>query len=497
MGIVKRQSFLNLISGYIGVFFAAINGLILFPWAFPESPEEMGLIRWVISASLLLGAISHLGWPQTIVTYFPRVNPLMHSKIIHKGLLASGICLLTLLFVAFVIGDPLINFLMKGHFDSSFWFIFPLAGTYVIFEMYSSQLIHNQDVVLPYWLKDTGRKLLLTILLIAFGLDIVSNLEIFLILLMLGYAFYALLIFTVAKKIKYSSINLTSVWPKKEMFSYSIVMLMTVGAQMCFGQLDILMIGSFLGLKEVAQYSIAFSFGIVVAMPMKAMNASLRPIISKNVAEENWKDLRHIGMRSLNAQWIISSFLFLVVLSLSPWIFNLLPESYQGGQSALFWVAAAQLVNVSTGPSGLVLVASKKFRWELYANLVLILFAITAGAYYIPSGGLKGAAQIFFGAVVLYNLVKFLALYRLTGDFWLGMNFFKSFAWFALPAVLHFLFWDLFFVLDYKILIFDKLLYSLVEILLILIWTLIGVYILNLSQDLKKLINRILNWTRK
>jgi len=314
---------------------------------------------------------------------------------------------------------------------------------------------------------------------------------------MLGYAFYALLIFTVAKKIKYSSINLTSVWPKKEMFSYSIVMLMTVGAQMCFGQLDILMIGSFLGLKEVAQYSIAFSFGIVVAMPMKAMNASLRPIISKNVAEENWKDLRHIGMRSLNAQWIISSFLFLVVLSLSPWIFNLLPESYQGGQSALFWVAAAQLVNVSTGPSGLVLVASKKFRWELYANLVLILFAIIAGAYYIPSGGLKGAAQIFFGAVVLYNLVKFLALYRLTGDFWLGMNFFKSFAWFALPAVLHFLFWDLFFVLDYKILIFDKLLYSLVEILLILIWTLIGVYILNLSQDLKKLINRILNWTRK
>ena len=171
MGIVKRQSLLNLISGYIGVFFAAINGLILFPWAFPESPEEMGLVRWVISASLLLGAISHLGWPQTIVTYFPRVNPSIHSSIINKGLLASGICLFTLLLVALIIGDPLIDFLMKDHFDSSFWFIFPFAGTYVIFEMYSSQLIHNQNVVLPYWLKDSGRKLLLTILLIAYGLD--------------------------------------------------------------------------------------------------------------------------------------------------------------------------------------------------------------------------------------------------------------------------------------------------------------------------------------
>ena len=96
--------------------------------------------------------------------------------------------------------------------------------------------------------------------MIAYGLDIISNLEIFLNLLMLGYAFYALLIFAVAKKIKYLSLDQTILWPKKEMFSYSIVMLMTVGAQMCFGQLDILMIGSFLGLKEVAQYSISFSF---------------------------------------------------------------------------------------------------------------------------------------------------------------------------------------------------------------------------------------------
>jgi O-antigen/teichoic acid export membrane protein len=499
VGIVKRQSLLNLISGYIGVFFAAINGLILFPWAFPESPEEMGLVRWVISASLLLGAISHLGWPQTIVTYFPRVNPSIHSRIINKGLLASGICLFTLLLVALIIGDPLIDFFMKDHFGSSFWFIFPFAGTYVIFEMYSSQLIHNQNVVLPYWLKDTGRKLLLTILLIAYGLDIISNLEIFLNLLMLGYAFYALLIFTVAKKIKYLSLDQTIVWPKKEMFNYSIVMLMTVGAQMCLGQLDILMIGSFLGLKEVAQYSIAFSFGIVVAMPMKAMNASLRPIISKNVAEENWENLRNIGMRSLNAQWIISSLLFLVVLSVSPWIFNLLPESYQGGQSVLFWVAAAQLVNVSTGPSGLVLVASKKYRWELYANLILILFALIAGALYIPSGGLKGAAQIFFGAVVLYNIVKLVALYWLTGDFWLGMKFFKSFFWFAFPTVLHFLFWDLFFTIDlnHAILILKAPLYSFIEIFLILTWTLVGLYILNLSPDLKKSINRILNIKRK
>ena len=500
MGIVKRQSIWNLASGYLGVFFGAMNGLILFPWAFPENPEEMGLVRWVISASLLLGAVCHLGWPQTIVTYFPRVNSALHARIINTGLLASSICLLILFLVALSLGDSLIIFFMKDYFDPSFWLVFPFAAVYVVFELYSSQLIHDQQVILPYWLKDTGRKLLLTILLMAFGLGVISSLDIFLYLLMLGYGCYALFIFVNAKKIKISIPEASMAWPKSEMFGYSLVMLLTVSAQMSFGQLDILMIGSFLGLAEVAQYSIAFSFGIVVAMPMKAMNASLRPIISKYVAQENWVELRHIGLRSLSTQWVVSSFLFLIILSVSPWVFNILPAVYQGGEPALFWVAAAQLVNVSTGPSGLVLVASKKFKWELYANLVLILFALTAGTFYIPNKGLEGAAQIFFTAIVLYNLVKLIALYNLTGDFWLGIKFFKSFIWLVTGVFFHFMFWDLLFFINIDYLFtnsVDGLFYSIIEILVFLIWTLFGVYILNLSPDLKFSINRILNWNKK
>ena len=500
MGIVKRQSIWNLASGYLGVFFGAMNGLILFPWAFPQNPEEMGLVRWVISASLLIGAVSHLGWPQTIVTYFPRVSSALHTRIINTGLLASSICLLILFLVAISLGDSLIIFFMKDYFDPSFWLVFPFAGIYIVFELYSSQLIHNQQVVFPYWLKDIGKKLLLTILLMAFGFGIISSIDTFLFLLMLGYSCYALFVFIAAKKIKISILEANKVWPKREMFRYSLVMLLTVSAQMSFGQLDILMIGSFLGLAAVAQYSIAFSFGIVVAMPMKAMNASLRPIISKYVAEGNWEELRHIGMRSLSTQWVVSSFLFLVILSVSPWIFNILPEAYQGGQSALFWVAAAQLVNVSTGPSGLILVASKNFKWELYANLVLILFALTAGATYIPTKGVEGAAIIFFTAIVLYNLVKLVALYRLTGDLWLGIKFLKSFTWLVFGVIFHFMFWDLLFFVNIDQLFMNAIngsFYSIIEILVFLIWTFFGLYILNLSPDLKSSLNRILNWNKK
>ncbi|CAI8339803.1 MAG: Uncharacterised protein [Owenweeksia sp. TMED14] len=506
MGIVKRQSMWNLISGYLGVFFGAINGLFLFPWAFPNSPEEMGLVRWVISASLILGAFSHLGWPQAVVTFFPRINSALHSKILNQGLLASGICLFIFLLISMFTRDSLISFFLKGSSNSSFWFVFPFAATYIIFELYSSQLIHNQKVILSYWLKDTGRKLLLTLLLIGFGLGIISNLNTFLYLLLLGYAFYALIVFIAVKNIKITVKDFSTTWPQNEMIRYSLVMVLTAGAQMSFGQLDILMVGSFLGLAAVAQYSIAFSFGIVVAMPMKAMNASLRPIISKYVADENWSELRTLGMRSLSNQWVVSSFLFFIVLSVSPWIFEILPEVYQGGQSALIWVAAAQLVNVSTGPSGLVLVASKKFRWELYANLTLILFALIVGSIYIPSLGVEGAAKTFFSAVVIYNLVKLIALYKLTGDLWLGTKFLKALVWLVLGVIAHFLFWNLIFLLKSKHMVlilepsFQQLFYlivSFVEILIFFVWTLLGLYILNLASDLRSSLNQILNNNKK
>jgi len=100
----------------------------------------------------------------------------------------------------------------------------------------------------------------------------------------------------------------------------------------------------------------------------------------------------------------------------------------------------------------------------------------------------------------LYNLVKLIALYRLTGDFWLGIKFFKSFIWLVTGVLFHFMFWDLLFFLSIDHLFtnsIDAFLYSIIEILVFLIWTLFGVYILNLSPDLKSSLNRILNWNKK
>ena len=505
MGIVQRQSAWNLFSGYLGVLLGALNALILFPLAFPN-PDNMGGVRWLISASLLLGAVAHLGWPQTMVTFLPKIPRGLHAKVLRYGLLLSAVVLAVLaLGIYHPVGKTWLVQLSGGVEREELAFLLPMAVAYVGFELFAALLIHAQQVILPYWLKDAGRKGWLTLLLLVRISGFLREQTPFLLALLLGYMLQALWIWYRSQKLPASDATPEQVtWPRKAMLNYSGIMLLTVAAQMAFGQLDILMVGAWLGLTAVAHYSIAFNFGIVVSMPMKAMNASLRPIIAKLVAAESWNEVRELGERSLQSQWLASGWIFLVALSISPWAFTLLPANYQGGLDAVLWIAAAQVVNVSTGPSGLVLVASKSFRWELYANAVLIVFALVLGQWWIPKNGVTGAAQVVFMAVVIYNAVKLWALYRLTGHAWLGVGFVKSLIWLLAALLLHYAFWggikgatmDFFGMSTSRtnistLPLVDKLLYPGMEVIVHTTWMLVGMRYFGLAPDLRTFLKKL------
>ncbi len=510
MGIVQRQSAWNLVSGYLGVLLGALNALILFPLAFPN-PENMGGVRWLISASLLLGAVAHLGWPQTMVTFLPKIPRSLHVRTLRFGLLLSA-CVLALLAWAIFhpAGKSLLVQLSGGVEREELAFLLPMAVAYASFELFAALLIHAQQVILPYWLKDAGRKGWLTLLLLIRISGFLLEQTPFLLALLVGYILQALWIWYRSHQLpKAPSAEAVPGWPRRAMLQYSSTMLLTVAAQMAFGQLDILMVGAWLGLTAVAHYSIAFNFGIVVSMPMKAMNASLRPIIAKLVATEAWDEVRSLGERSLQSQWLASGWIFLVALAVSPWAFTVLPDNYQGGLDAVVWIAAAQVVNVSTGPSGLVLVASKSFRWELYANVALIGFALLLGQWWIPRHGVPGAAQVIFVAMICYNLVKLWALHRLTGHVWLGAGFVKSCFWLGMGLLIHRAYWgwiqgpilDFFGMPISRTAIADlpvgnKLLYPSLEIFLQSLWAWTGMRYLGLAPDLHIFLHRIIKRIR-
>ena len=75
MGVVVKQSILTSIISYVGIGIGYINLLYLYP-KFLET-DQVGLLRVIQDAAMLLAPFATIGLAQGVVRFFP---PYLHSK---------------------------------------------------------------------------------------------------------------------------------------------------------------------------------------------------------------------------------------------------------------------------------------------------------------------------------------------------------------------------------------------------------------------------------
>src|SRR5258708_18954088 len=98
MGVIVRQSIITTLISYIGVAIGYMHLLYLYPRFL--SPEQIGLMRTVQDAAILMAQFAQFGLAQSIIRFFPRfIGELTQSKnfiniILLAGLLAFGFFLI-------------------------------------------------------------------------------------------------------------------------------------------------------------------------------------------------------------------------------------------------------------------------------------------------------------------------------------------------------------------------------------------------------------------
>ena len=70
MGLIVRQSIITTIISYVGVAIGYINLLYLYPRFL--SPEQVGLMRTLQDAAILMAQFAQFGLAQSIIRFFPR-----------------------------------------------------------------------------------------------------------------------------------------------------------------------------------------------------------------------------------------------------------------------------------------------------------------------------------------------------------------------------------------------------------------------------------------
>ena len=419
MGIVINQSIKNSLSFYFGMFLGAISTVFVYPNVFNDQPDHWGLIQLIVAYSFIISTFSNFGVPKTFIRFFPIIEN--KSKFYFFSFLLITIGYLLFLILALFFEDWFFKFISASPLlIDKFYLIYFMVLIISVYELFVSISRSNLNSTLPTFLNEAFLKSYSLIVLILHGLKIL-NFDQFLFFYVGGYSMKLIIIFI--SQIYTKSINLIfSLRGIKitELIQFGLFVIVGGASAMLVSRLDMVMIGKFMGLKHVAFYSVAFYVGNAIRVPGRAVVAISAPIVSKAWKNNDLKLIKDIYYKSSINQLIIGGIFFVCVWLSVDDIFSLLPEKFSGGRLVVFFIGLSQLFNVAMGVNGAIILNSKYYRFDLYANLFLLAVTFLSNYLFIPDSsplkelgivGINGAAFATALSIFLFNFIKFVFIY--------------------------------------------------------------------------------------
>ena len=419
MGIVINQSIKNSLSFYFGMFLGAISTVFVYPNVFNDQPDHWGLIQLIVAYSFIISTFSNFGVPKTFIRFFPIIEN--KSKFYFFSFLLITIGYLLFLILALFFEDWFFKFISASPLlIDKFYLIYFMVLIISVYELFVSISRSNLNSTLPTFLNEAFLKSYSLIVLILHGVKIL-NFNQFLFFYVGGYLMKLIIIFI--SQINTKSINLIfSLRGIKitELIQFGLFVIVGGASAMLVSRLDMVMIGKFMGLKHVAFYSVAFYVGNAIRVPGRAVVAISAPIVSKAWKNNDLKLIKDIYYKSSINQLIIGGIFFVCVWLSVDDIFSLLPEKFSGGRLVVFFIGLSQLFNVAMGVNGAIILNSKYYRFDLYANLFLLAVTFLSNYLFIPESsplkelgivGINGAAFATALSIFLFNFIKFVFIY--------------------------------------------------------------------------------------
>ena len=411
MGIIRKQSIHNSISLYLGIFIGAVNTILIYPHVFESNPEYWGLLQILVSYSIIFSTFSHLGSPNILLRFFPKLKD--KSELFSFSFILCGIGFLLFILVFYFFENYLLSFLdatplLQEHFYLVGFLVFSLS----FFDLFSSISRSYLDSSTPVFFNEVFVRICVLLLLIIYNYDLIHFNQ-FLYCYIAIYVVKLLALFYVQLKNKRLSFSFNfSKSHIKEQFKYGFYVLTGGGAAVLVSRFDILMIEHYLDLKQVAYYGLAFFIGSVIKVPARSISSISSPLIAKSFEENDMSNIQNIYSKTSINLLIIGGVIFLCVMLNIDDILQILPEKFSHGKYVVLFIGSAQLVNLVAGLHGLIMLHSSYYKSIIYFNVFLFIVTFVTNVIFIPKYGINGAALATFVSILTFNSVRMLYVYK-------------------------------------------------------------------------------------
>jgi len=169
---------------------------------------------------------------------------------------------------------------------------------------------------------------------------------------------------------------------------------------------DTVIIGAYLGVREVGVYGVAIRLAALPGMFLSAVSAVFAPQIYALFAEGNLAEVERLYRQSTRWLIVLGFPVFLFAVLNARQLLALFGREFTEGRWALVLLAAATLVVCGTGAAGDVVLMVGRSRPILWASLLVGAVAIALNLWLVPRYGIVGAALGTGAALVLGNLIN-------------------------------------------------------------------------------------------
>ncbi|MBC8321727.1 MAG: oligosaccharide flippase family protein [Bacteroidetes bacterium] len=417
MGLIQKQSISGTIYSYVGVVLGFVATAILYPRIF--STEEVGLLRILVSYSVLFSQFAGLGINTITVRLFPyfRDYERKHHGYLGLALLVSMIGLIISV-SAFILLKTLILGGDKEGADlltKYYYYIVPLIVFTLLFNVFDTyyRVLYNAVKGIIY--KEVVQRTLILLVVILFYFETIDfhNAVILYTIALISPTILLFLSLIYNKQLFLTpNINFIDKKLSREMMSVGVFGVIASFSGVLVLNIDVIMVERMLGLSDAGIYSITFFFGTLILVPMRTMGK-----ISSVVIADAWKinDLNLINQiykKSSISLSIVGLLLFIGIWGNIDNVFHIIPSEYLPGKYVILIIGIANLIDIALGVSPHIIVNSKHYRYLSYFLIIFTALIIISNLLLIPIYGIVGAAIATLISKFIYSLINYIFLYR-------------------------------------------------------------------------------------
>ena len=378
------------------------------------SEAYFGLIGVILSTAALLTPIMSFGIPNTLVKFYSDFDSTSDkNRLLTYCFFLPLIVVLPLAVFSGLANELIGTFLARRNaiVADYVWHIFTVGMAMAYFEVFFAWSKVSLKSVYGTFLKEVFIRAGVSLLLAFLYLDYFDE-GVFLNALVGIYLLRTVLMFVYGWKLRPVALDLQRPPGLGYIIKYTLLIIIGGSVAVLLLEIDRFMINQFIAIENVAYYSLAIFMATVIIVPWRAMHQITYPLAAKLISDSKWGDLQSLYQKSSLHLFMISSWIFLLLVLNLDQIYALVPDAYSAGAVVVIVIGAVKVYDSFLGINTSILYNSKYYVTLLIMGVLLAALTVSFNIYFIPRYGLSGAAYATALAVICYNTLKLIFVWK-------------------------------------------------------------------------------------